>query len=216
MPLAPVNPSPRACPFPQYPHLFVVCPPLSDVTRSFAEICASSLSLFAVYMPSYHMSPTRLSHCSFVATPLVSRACPFAVTLLLRRLPCVFTSFPPSSTRSPSCLPPSTRCSRLLLFAAAFGWSHTCPRPLVPVMLPDGGVRFSLCALLPWRIIVKIIIDHSSRFLAPAMLFYALFFMPVAPEHDGLNRAKAQSKGGKSCKNLSKPKKRAIFQYKPA
>lgn len=33
------------------------------------------------------------------------RARPFAVTLLLRRFPCVFTSFPPSSTRSPSCLP---------------------------------------------------------------------------------------------------------------
>ena len=166
-------------------------------------------------MPSYHISPTRLSHRSFVATPLVSRAAvcrdatssSFAVS---------FHLFPPSSTCSPSCLPPSTRPSRLLLFAAALVRSHTCPRPLVPVLLPDGGALFPLCALLPWRIIVKIIIDHSSRFLAPAMLFYALFFMPVAPEHDGLNRAKAQSKGGKSCKNLSKPKKRAIFQYKPA
>ena len=118
------------------------------------------------------------------------RARPFAVTLL-RRLPCVFTSFPPSSTRSPSCLPPATRRSRLLLFAAALVRSHTCPRPLVPVLLPDGGVLFPLCALPPWRIIVKIIINHSSRFLAPAMLFYALFFTLVALEHDGLNRASA-------------------------
>ena len=58
-------------------------------------------------------------------------------------------------------------------------------------MLPDGGVHFPLCALLPWRIIVKIIINHLSQFLAPAMLFYALFFMLVALEHDGLNRASA-------------------------
>lgn len=168
---------------------------LSSASRChpvFAEICASSLSSSVINMPSYHISPTRLSHRSFVAAPLVSRACPFAVTLLLRRLPCVFTSFPPSPTRSPSCLPPpSTRRSRLLLFAAALGWSHTCPRPFVPVLLPDGGALFPLCALLPWRIIVKIIIDHSSRFLAPAMLFYALFFTLVALEHDGLNRASA-------------------------
>ena len=94
----------------------------------------------------------------------------------------------------------------------ALGRSHTCPRPrpLASALLPDGGVLFPLCALLPWRTIVKIIIDHSSRFLAPAMLFYALFFMLVALEHDGLNRASAV-KSWKILQKLVKTEKAGDF-----
>ena len=141
-------------------------------------------------MPSYHISPACLSHRSFVATPLVSRAAVCRDAASSSFAVC-FHLISPFLDPFALLFAPSTRRSRLLLFAAALDRSHTCPRPLVPVLLPDGGVHFPLCALLPWRIIVKIIIDHSSRLLARAMLFHALFFMLVALEHDGLNRASA-------------------------
>ena len=141
-------------------------------------------------MPSYHISPARLSHRSLVATPLVSRAAVCRDASSSSFAVC-FHLISPFLDPFALLFAPSTRRARLLLFAAALDRSHTCPRPLVPVLLPDSGVHFPLCALLPWRIIVKIIIDRSSRFLAPAMLFYALFFTLVALEHDGLNRASA-------------------------
>lgn len=131
-PLAPVNPFPRGCPFPQHPHLFVVCPPLPDVTRSFAEIRASSLSLPAVYMPSYHISPTRLSHRSFVATPLVSRAAVCRDATSSSFAVC-FHLISPSLDPLPSCLPPhrpaTLGCFYLLplLAGAILVRARSCP-----------------------------------------------------------------------------------------
>lgn len=138
-PLAPVNPSPRVCPFPQHPLLFVVCPPLPDITRSFAEICASSLSLSAVYMPSYHISPTRLSHRSFIATPLVSRAAVCRDATSSSFAVCFHLVSPFLDPFALLFAPPIDPLLSVASICCRSWPSHTCPRPLVPVLLPDGG-----------------------------------------------------------------------------